>query len=405
MNYKQKINLDYAGVSFTDELHADVGAAAFGLDHDCYFNNAASGEILIIRTAAGGGGSLLVEGIDYLVGGLDDWLTAPEQTDKYVYSTVQITNVTYQSGSLYFSGKYVGDYNDSSDINLVTPVIQPLSDTGTVVLHGYDILLLTTGSGGIRESLPSAIIYANCRIDIIKVDSGLGCGTILNAYSQTFNGLSYLFLTEQWQKVSLVSNGANWIITSGVLYFNSGGRNTADWTNRELGFWQLTYDTKVGTILIGDLVTETETGYTGIVIADSGTVLILIKATGKGYATNNNHLTFSISGATALVNNGTTDKNQDTSCVHGTGLDAKRFEVEVWAFEGTTFSWTNARILGFHVCVDGANVGALSKFGIDTNTIKIQTGGNGVYMTIEDSSRLLLAAQDYSYNVVLKLMF
>ncbi len=110
-SWTDKIDLNLTGLVFTDELHTDVGVSAFELDHDWFWG----GADLAIRTASGGGGTLLEEGTHYLLSVEDADLTA--RSGKTVYGKVQIIDATYQSGDLYFSGKYIADSIEASDIN------------------------------------------------------------------------------------------------------------------------------------------------------------------------------------------------------------------------------------------------------------------------------------------------
>lgn len=136
----RKMNLDLAGVVYSDEVHSDVGASAFVLDHD-FFTQVD----LVIRTAAAGGGTLLVEDTDYQL--------SEESTDdagkgtsglstrvgSSVYHKIQVINATYQTGALYFSGKYVADSADAGDWNIPLLIPQPwlksLAALFTTALH------------------------------------------------------------------------------------------------------------------------------------------------------------------------------------------------------------------------------------------------------------------------------
>ena len=127
-----KIDINLSGTVFTDEQHTDVGASAFEIDHDFF-----SQEDLVIRTAAGGGGTLLVEDTDYSLLSQDSYLS--EQSVKTVYRNIQVTTGAYQTGILFFSGKYIADANDAEDwhIPLDVPVswMKSLAATRGTTLH------------------------------------------------------------------------------------------------------------------------------------------------------------------------------------------------------------------------------------------------------------------------------
>lgn len=395
--WNKKINLNLSGTSFTDELHADVGASAFTLNHDWFMDD--TGEALVIRTSSGGGGTLLVEDTDYTISNQDTYLSTEAAVN--VYSTVQIINAAYQTGNLYFSGKYVADSVDAED-NVETGV--DVSTSGTI---GYDYLpveLCTGSTNGIRRTLPDASTCEHMKITFIKVDSGIGAVTLVPYTAQTIAGMSYVFLTEQYQKVTIISDGSNWQILSGVLYFISGGQNSSDYTNRELGFATVAYDGAVGTLLIGETVSEATSGITGTLIYNSGTALTLLNVSGVGYFTNDRVITGAQSGATVVVNNASTTKNADQSCRHGTGLTGSKIEIELWLSANTTFSWTNAvRAAGW--MYDGSTRVGYSPIHIDTNTIKLQTASGGIEVLSEDGTSVIWDTEDYSFNVVLKVVF
>lgn len=122
----RKINLNLSGTVFSDEQHTDAGSAPFELDHDWFTE-----EDLVIRTAAAGGGTLLVLNTDYQLSeeSTDDATKGiaglSTRTGKTVYHKVQIINAAYQTGTLYFSGKYIGDSADASDWSIPLLIPQP----------------------------------------------------------------------------------------------------------------------------------------------------------------------------------------------------------------------------------------------------------------------------------------
>ena len=111
-----KMNIDLFGDTFTDEKHTDVGSAAFRLNHDWFID-------LVINTATGGGGTQLVLGTDYQLliedVKLSERVTEELGESKQVWGKVQIINATYQTGDLYFSGKYIADSIEAEDVNTI----------------------------------------------------------------------------------------------------------------------------------------------------------------------------------------------------------------------------------------------------------------------------------------------
>ena len=121
------MDLNLTGQAFNDFLLSNVGSAAFELEHDWFTK-----QDLVIRTAAGGAGTLLVEGTDYTLSieseELSDRVTAAMGSTRNVFHMVTIINATYQTGNLYFSGKYIADSNSAEDI-IPTGVILPYGGT------------------------------------------------------------------------------------------------------------------------------------------------------------------------------------------------------------------------------------------------------------------------------------
>jgi hypothetical protein len=112
MSWKMDINL--SGDTFTDELHSDVGSSAFRIDHEWFID-------LSINIAGGGEGTELQLGIDYVLSveatDLSKRVTDKLGESKQVWGKVQIINATYQTGDLYFSGKYIADSVENADVN------------------------------------------------------------------------------------------------------------------------------------------------------------------------------------------------------------------------------------------------------------------------------------------------
>jgi hypothetical protein len=97
--------------AITDEGYTDCGASAFVLGDVA---RAFTSENLVIRTAAAGGGDLLVQDVDYELSEEDFYYT--EEIGFHIYKEVTILTVGYQTGTLYFSYDCYGSYTDIKTI-------------------------------------------------------------------------------------------------------------------------------------------------------------------------------------------------------------------------------------------------------------------------------------------------
>lgn len=100
----------YNTTTITDEQYTDVGASAFQLG--TVKRLFLGGSDIVIRTAAGGGGTLLVEGSDYDIVNEDFDYTS--EIGFHAYTGIEITNVAYQTGDLFITYKTYGSYTDST---------------------------------------------------------------------------------------------------------------------------------------------------------------------------------------------------------------------------------------------------------------------------------------------------
>lgn len=257
-NLRHRLTRNFNLTTFTDELHSDVGASSFVLSelldndienvngHD-YF----TGEDLVIRTASGGGGTLLVEDTDYTLVDENAYLTqkAVEYAGvtKTVYKKIQIINATYQSGDLYFSGKYIADDLNPVDINNVTNYCKSISGDTTIGNSvGYiTYLVTTTDTVKTTVTLPDATKNTNLILKILKVSDTYAPVVIDTNSTQTINNWSYTIDGTVYQLVpiffqneccELISDGSNWKIINGYsptydigLVYGNTGNNLQGW--------------------------------------------------------------------------------------------------------------------------------------------------------------------------------
>lgn len=266
------MDINLTGETFTDYQLSDVGASAFELEHDWFTK-----QDLVIRTAAGGGGTLLVEGTDYTLSveseDLSDRVTAAVGSGRNVYHNIAIINATYQSGSLYFSGKYIADSNSAEDMNWLRrrfESVEVSADDYTIDDEDPDTILVTAGAAARTITLPTAADNAGRTITVQKVDSGAGAvvvdgegAEVIFNQSTSFAAISlwnqgdFLILycdgTQWWKR-----NPATWhrIPNPTTDYF---GTKTSGWTADSFsGGWNVDFSSLVpaGALAIEVLVVQ-----------------------------------------------------------------------------------------------------------------------------------------------------
>lgn len=172
-----KLDKNLTGTAISDEIHEDVGASAFNLDHDTFFGSTD----LEIWTGPGKTGTQLTETTDYTLGGEDTRLTS--EAGKSVYTQVTVTNGTYQSGTLYFTYKTVGDYVEAEDPNLTWGKLKYLND---IINGGFPIWQRGT-------SLDASAAYKADRFKLSHNSGGFNA-TITRDTDVPSNNLSYYSL-------------------------------------------------------------------------------------------------------------------------------------------------------------------------------------------------------------------
>ncbi len=266
-------------------------------------------------------------------------------------------------------------------------------------------IVATAGANGWRMTLPTVASNAGRIVKVNRIDAGAGCVTIV-PNGGTISGASYVFLFEANDYVELYCDGANWYLIHASLTLQTGGINSNDWTNRELGDAAIPYDGAAGTALVvGEKITEATSGNTGIIVAKTATVLTLKKVTGTGIFTNDRTLTGSFASGTVEVNiPGSTSKNADSNFYHGFGVEMWRFILKLCLSANATYNGTNSTEAKGWMWNGGTRTG-WSPIQVDTNNVKLQTASGGIDVLADDSTDLLWDTEDYSYNSVMHVEF
>ena len=104
---------------FTDEQYTDVGTSLTLGNTKRAFIEAG----FQIRTAAGGGGTLLAEGVDYEWTELDVYYSQSSNEDANVWTRINILNGTYETGDLFVTYNAVLTYaTTSAIIDIIYPI-------------------------------------------------------------------------------------------------------------------------------------------------------------------------------------------------------------------------------------------------------------------------------------------
>jgi len=167
---------------------------------------------LEIWTGPGSTGTQLILNTDYSLSLKNDFVSAKSALE--IYSGVQITNVTYQSVSLYIpinTLNMFGDIIDESDLNRIVP--------------SYDVYTITTGSNQVH-ALPDATLDVGEQT-IKRYGAGSGKVTFTTESGQTIEGIS----ASTWEleaigKIVLFPSGGNWEVK---IYSDRGSNGNGNW--------------------------------------------------------------------------------------------------------------------------------------------------------------------------------
>ncbi len=332
------------------------------------------------------------------------WKTSGGSLDGVI--NVLLNTEGYFGTSETSSFAVIKDHNISGGLTATGTAISAdttIGDQTTNKLYWCD-----SGTDGIKITLPTLADNQNIELTFLQTNSDSSVTMIDGEGAETINGLTHVFLENQGQTLKLKGESSEWKIISGLLIADTGWRNFADQTNRELGSQEVDYDNLSGTFQVGETVTFAS-GVTGVVMADDGSTLKLHLMTGVGYAVNNESITGNKSSATALVNEpGGNTKEQDTNMYHG--LAVSQYKLYKKIIISTDKTDANIVIDSDSLYNADAAPGAPLYFnfgwrGVDTNNTQCQTGADGVTQMNADGTTTTLSASDYYYKIILELKF
>jgi hypothetical protein len=224
MDAKISKNLD--GVAVSDELNNQSGSGIRTLKHDTFFG----GTEFTVRTAPGGGGTLLTQNTHYVLENQNARLTS--EAGKPVYISWRVTDSNYQNINLYVTYKTIGDFAEAADINelinLINTHTHDYSGVYAALNHNHDTRYFTeTELGSIVDGAAGAD-----RIGATPV-SGIDGDTVqeqIESMVELVNGKSGLmnnmlgvwpFLQSKLKNITIDGGTAGSTPNIGICYYNN----------------------------------------------------------------------------------------------------------------------------------------------------------------------------------------
>lgn len=203
-----------------DEILNVPDANPVNLLHDIFYNK--TGKLVQIWTAAGKSGTQLTEGVDYDIGSIFPDGSLPTSISPDVaYTTVAITNATYQSTNLYVSYFPISDIINARRFNPLAVV-----QTSAFTITTEDVIEVDTSGGNVTITLPEITsIFENVTITVRKI-AAANTVTINRAGTDTITraGLTSVTLTSDGDYWTFFAGSTRWELIAGYEYFT--GTNT-----------------------------------------------------------------------------------------------------------------------------------------------------------------------------------
>jgi hypothetical protein len=255
----------------------------------------------------------------------------------------------------------------------------------------------------VAASIGRAILFQNLDTGLSVLD-GNGANIILGN-----NTLTSLKLIMKGDICIARSNGTVWIVEHANINIQTNMISCSDWANAYRGS-AFTYDAKSAAVdLSGQHITGTNNA--ALILYDSGGtgnsgILYICNQSGSdnGVWANNEVVTCGSGGYTCLVNEGSgSSKNIDYNFYHGLGINDSWFELrKMISSDGTYGNSFNISMESADQKSTATNFGQ-STFPVDTNFVAWWMDSNGFTSEGETPAYITMAAQDYFYNIHLKL--
>jgi len=362
-------------------------------------------------------GTVLTKGVDYDFTEKDSYYTSEE--GENVWTKVQILNAAYYNSVIYITYEALHTYTDAdffndlrSDVdNLQTSVLarNVLTKTADYTitdddLTGYSdlIIFVNPSSGNVTITLPTLADNQEKKISVQCTDLG-GKITIDGEGAETIGSYSELVLQSKNDSLDIIAESGEWQILKYRAKYDTGWQNRFTYANVHMGTSAFDFDNRSGAFTIGEEITETATGNTGIIqsMTDAASGTIYVKnVTGTGIWTNNNEIVGSTSGQTCDVNEAAgNNKDQDTNVLHDFGFDVWNIGLPR-VFVST--DKTQANTYDLSITTSNSSYG-MQILGIDSSNFQIQTSDSGsLYINSATGGWIALNGLDWYYRVIVE---
>jgi hypothetical protein len=222
----EKISKNLDGVAITDELNDQFGSGIRTLKHDTFFGATE----FTVRTAPGGGGTLLTQNTHYVLENQNARLTS--EAGKPVYISWRVTDSNYQNINLYVTYWTIGDFAEAADINelinLINTHTHDYSGVYAALNHNHDTRYFTETELGATEDGAAGAD----RIGATPV-SGIDGETVqeqIESVVELVNGKSGLmnnmlgvwpFLQSKLKNITIDGGAAGSTPNIGICYYNN----------------------------------------------------------------------------------------------------------------------------------------------------------------------------------------
>jgi len=351
----------------------------------------------------------LTEDVDYELGEIDTKYS--DDAGYTVYTGVKILNVAYQACDLYITYKALGSYTDKTTLDDLASDIATLQANSLVLSKksitgnhtvldddGFNLFDCDASAGDLIVTLSTLADSQDKGLMWFNYGENGGKVTVKGEGAETMNGDNEVYMMHPGDYLLIYPTATEWRILNIKTTWRTGMTNNAggDWTNVHLGSVEITYDNLGGAgFTVGEKITEEISNNTGIITADSGTILKLKQVTGTGIFTNDREITGSTSAETADVDGNT--KNQDTDCFHNMGKN--RGDLSALLLISTDGDYDNSLEL---IYGSAAGEYAIQIFQIDTDNIQYQTMTNGGIVINAGGVMAALAVQDWYYEIIIQ---